>query len=154
MAYSYDQYRPIEIDSARMDLDDQADALRAMAETVPATLDDQPHERPWLGSVAAASQALDARRLHQFAGAGKPMCVSGTCRQGRDACARPELCSGHVDCDQSDSQSFPMARLDDLGHAVVLWLCVVVLAVMVPALVFRITWADALQLLAMIGGAR
>ena len=79
------------------------------------------------------------------------MCVAGTCRQGRARCARPELCSGHVDRDQSDSQSFPMARIDDLGHAVVLWLCVVVLCVMVPALVFRITWADALQMLAMIG---
>lgn len=45
-------------------------------------------------------------------------------------------------------------RQGALGHAVVLWLCVVVLAVIVPALVFRITWADAMQLLAVIGGAR
>lgn len=152
MAYSYDQHRPVWIDSARIDLDDQSDALRAMAETVPATLDDQPQERPWLGSVAAASQAPRIPRVTKRQDA--PMCVAGTCRQGRDRCARPELCSGHVDCDQSDSPSFPMARLDDLGHAVVLWLCVVVLCVMVPALAFRVTWADALQLLAVIGGAQ
>lgn len=103
-------------------------------------------------AIAAASQAPRIPRVSKRQEA--PMCVAGICRQGRARCARPELCSGHVDRDQSDSQSFPMARLDDLGHAVVLWLCVVVLCVMVPALVFRITWADALQLLAMIGGAR
>ena len=151
MAYSYDQHRPVWIDSARMDLDDQAEALRSCAPTVPATLEDQPHDHPWLGSVAAASQAPRIPRVTKRQET--PRFVAGTCRQGRDACARPELCSGHVDRDQDASQSFPMARLDDLGHAVVLWLCVVVLAVMVPALVFRITWADAVQLLAVVGDA-
>lgn len=152
MAYSYDQHRPIEIDSARMDLDDQAEALRSCAPTVPATLDDQPHERPWLGAVAAASQAPRIPRVSKRQDA--PMCVAGTCRQGRARCARPELCSGHVDRDQDASQSFPPGRMNDLGHAVALWLCVVVLCVMVPALAFRVTWADAVQLLAVIGGAR
>ena len=103
-------------------------------------------------AIAAAAQAPRIPRVTKRQDA--PHCVSGTCRQGRDACARPELCSGHVDRDQDASQSFPLGRMNDLGHAVVLWLCVVVLAVMVPALMFRITWADALQLLAVIGGAR
>ena len=133
MAYSYDQHRPVWIDSARMDLDDQSEALRSCAPTVPATLDDQP-DSPWLGSVAAASQA--PRKRSPSLSADSP---DGTSNQGRE---------------HPDSQSFPLGRMNDLGHAVVLWLCVVVLAVMVPALVFRITWADALQLLAMIWGAR
>lgn len=136
MAYSYDQHRPVLIDSARMDLDDQSDALRAMAETVPATLDDQPHERPWLGSVAAASKAPRIpRKRSPILSADSP---DGTSNQGRE---HPE------------SQSFPLARLDDLGHSVVLWLCAVVLAVMVPALIAGITWGDVLSLLSAIGNA-
>lgn len=73
MAYSYDQHRPVWIDSARMGLDDQADALRSCAPTVHATLDDQP-DHPWLGSVAAASQAPRIPRNRQ---------IIGTSQQGR-----------------------------------------------------------------------
>lgn len=73
MAYSYDQHRPVWIDSARMGLDDQADALRSCAPTVHATLDDQP-DHPWLGSVAAASQAPRIPRSRQ---------IIGTSQQGR-----------------------------------------------------------------------
>ena len=42
---------------------------------------------------------------------------------------------------------------DELGHAVVLWLCCTLLAVMVPALVLGVSWADLVELLALIGGA-
>lgn len=73
MAYSYDQHRPVWIDSARMGLDDQSDALRSCAPTVHATLDDQP-DHPWLGSVAAASQAPRIPRNRQ---------IIGTSQQGR-----------------------------------------------------------------------
>ena len=73
MAYSDDQHRPVWIDSARMGLDDQADALRSCAPTVHATLDDQP-DHPWLGSVAAASQAPRIPRNRQ---------IIGTSQQGR-----------------------------------------------------------------------
>ena len=88
-------------------------------------------------AIAAAAQAPRIpRKRSPILSADSP---DGTSNQGRE---------------HPDSQSFPLGRMNDLGHAVVLWLCVVVLAVMVPALMFRITWADALQLLAMIGGAR
>ncbi len=88
MGYSYDQHRPVLIDSARMDLDDQSDALRAMAETVPATLNDQP-DHPWLGSVAAASQAPRIPRATRQQGV--PHCT-GSCQQGRAPCSTPGDC--------------------------------------------------------------
>lgn len=137
MAYSYDQHRPVWIDSARMDLDDQRDALRAMAETVPATLDDQPQERPWLGSVAAASQAPRIPR-------NRP--IVGTSQQGRvthrvgDVPQPTEPCMSELDWVRFDRRVlYPVCVLALLACA---------------AAVFDVKWPDAMQLLAMIGGAR
>lgn len=137
MAYSYDQHRPVWIDSARMDLDDQSDALRAMAETVPATLDDQPHDRPWLGSVAAASQAPRIPR-------NRP--IVGTSQQGRvihrvgDIPQPTEPCMSELDWVRFDRRVlYPVCVLALLASA---------------AAVFDVRWTDAVQLLAVIGGAR
>lgn len=136
MGYSYDQHRPVFIDSARMDLDDQSDALRAMAETVPATLDDHP-DHPWLGSVAAASQAPRIPRHRP---------VTGTSQQGRvihrsgDIPQPTEPCMSELDWVRFDRRVlYPVCVLALLACA---------------AAVFDVKWPDAMQLLAMIGGAR
>lgn len=136
MGYSYDQHRPVFIDSARMDLDDQSDALRAMAETVPATLDDHP-DHPWLGSVAAASQAPRIPR-------NRP--IVGTSQQGRvihrsgDIPQPTEPCMSELDWVRFDRRVlYPVCVLALLACA---------------AAVFDVKWPDAMQLLAMIGGAR
>lgn len=136
MGYSYDQHRPVFIDSARMDLDDQSDALRAMAETVPATLDDHP-DNPWLGSVAAASQAPRIPR-------NRP--IVGTSQQGRvihrsgDIPQPTEPCMSELDWVRFDRRVlYPVCVLALLACA---------------AAVFDVKWPDAMQLLAMIGVAR
>ncbi len=136
MGYSYDQHRPVFIDSARMDLDDQSDALRAMAETVPATLDDHP-DHPWLGSVAAASQAPHIPR-------NRP--IVGTSQQGRvihrsgDIPQPTEPCMSELDWVRFDRRVlYPVCVLALLACA---------------AAVFDVKWPDAMQLLAMIGVAR
>ena len=136
MAYSYDQHRPVWIDSARMDLDDQADALHSCAPTVPATLDDQP-DHPWLGSVAAASQAPRIPRNRQ---------IIGTSQQGRvihragDIPQPTEPCMSELDWVRFDSRVlYPVCVLAILACA---------------AEVFNVSWTDAVQLLAVIGGAR
>lgn len=136
MGYSYDQHRPVLIDSARMDLDDQSDALRAMAETVPATLDDHP-DHPWLGSVAAASQAPCIPR-------NRP--IVGTSQQGRvihrsgDIPQPTEPCMSELDWVRFDRRVlYPVCVLALLACA---------------AAVFDVKGPDAMQLLAMIGGAR
>ncbi len=135
MGYSYDQHRPVFIDSARMDLDDQSDALRAMAETVPATLDDHP-DHPWLGSVAAASQAPRIPR-------NRP--IVGTSQQGRvihrsgDILQPTEPCMSELDWVRFDRRVlYPVCVLALLACA---------------AAVFDVRWTDAVQLLAVIGGA-
>ena len=136
MGYSYDQHRPVLIDSARMGLDDQSDALRVMAETVPATLDDHP-DHPWIGSVAAASQAPRIPR-------NRP--IVGTSQQGRvihrsgDIPQPTEPCMSELDWVRFDRRVlYPVCVLALLACA---------------AAVFDVKWPDAMQLLAMIGGAR
>ncbi len=134
MAYSYDQHRPVWIDSARMGLDDQADALRSCAPTVHATLDDQP-DHPWLGSVAAASQAPRIPRNRQ---------IIGTSQQGRVI---------HRSGDIPQPTEPVMSELDwvRFDRRVLYPVCVLAL---LAAAVFDVKWPDAMQLLAMIGGAR
>lgn len=136
MGYSYDQHRPVFIDSARMDLDDQSDALRAMAETVPATLDDHP-DHPWLGSVAAASQAPRIPR-------NRP--IVGTSQQGRVI---------HRAGDLPQPTEPVMTEMDwvRFDRRVLYPVCVLALLACAAA-VFDVKWPDAMQLLAMIGGAR
>ena len=136
MAYSYDQHRPVWIDSARMDLDDQRDALRAMAETVPATLDDQPQERPWLGSVAAASQAPRIPR-------NRP--IVGTSQQGRVV---------HHAGDIPQPTEPVMSELDwvRFDHRVLYPVCVLALLASAAA-VFDVRWTDAVKLLSAVGDA-
>lgn len=135
MGYSYDQHRPVFIDSARMDLDDQSDALRAMAETVPATLDDHP-DHPWLGSVAAASQAPRIPR-------NRP--IVGTSQQGRVI---------HRAGDLPQPTEPVMTEMDwvRFDHRVLYPVCVLALLACAAA-VFDVRWTDAVQLLAVIGGA-
>lgn len=135
MAYSYDQHRPVWVESARMDLDDQAEALLSCAPTVPATLDDQP-DHPWLGSVAAASQAPRIPR--------RP--IVGTSQQGRvihrsgDIPQPTEPCMSELDWVRFDRRVlYPVCVLALLACA---------------AAVFDVRWTDAVQLLAVIGGAR
>lgn len=136
MGYSYDQHRPVLIDSARMDLDDQSDALRAMDETVPATLDDHP-DHPWLGSVAAASQAPRIPR-------NRP--IVGTSQQGRVI---------HRSGDIPQPTEPVMTEMDwvRFDHRVLYPVCVLALLACAAA-VFDVRWTDAVQLLAMIGVAR
>lgn len=136
MAYSYDQHRPVWVESARMDLDDQAEALLSCAPTVPATLDDQP-DHPWLWSVAAASQAPRIPR-------DRP--IIGTSQQGRvihrsgDIPQPTEPCMSELDWVRFDRRVlYPVCVLALLACA---------------AAVFDVRWTDAVQLLAVIGGAR
>lgn len=133
MAYSYDQHRPVWVESARMDLDDQAEALLSCAPTVPATLDDQP-DHPWLGSVAAASQAPRIPR-------DRP--IIGTSQQGRVI---------HREGDKMPPTD-PILDLEDLGHSLVLWISAPVLLAIVVALVAGVKWVDVVEFLALIGGA-
>ena len=136
MAYSYDQHRPVWIDSARMDLDDQADALHSCAPTVPATLDDQP-DHPWLGSVAAASQAPRIPRNRQ---------IIGTSQQGRVI---------HRAGDIPQPTEPVMSELDWVRFDSRVLYPVCVLAILACAAeVFNVSWTDAVQLLDVIGGAR
>lgn len=137
MPYSYDTDRaPLEIDSRRMDLDDQAEALRAAAQTHPMGL------TPWLGDKSPAPRVP---RLHRLAGVDLPAC-SGEGQQGSGRCASPTGCV--------------VPRLEPIGggeqgngRALIWLLCMAVLLVMVPALIFGVNWADLVSLLAAIGGA-
>ena len=135
MAYSYDQHRPVWIDSARMGLDDQADALRSCAPTVHATLDDQP-DHPWLGSVAAASQAPRIPRNRQ---------IIGTSQQGRVI---------HRSGDIPQPTEPVMSELDwvRFDRRVLYPVCVLALLACAAA-VFDVKWPDVVQLLAVVGDA-
>ena len=49
-----------------------------------------------------------------------------------------------------------MASSDDIneiGHLIVLWVCSVLLAILVPAIVLQVSWADVLAWLEMLGNA-
>lgn len=46
--------------------------------------------------------------------------------------------------EKADERYSAGSDLHELGHAVVLWLCCVLLAVIVPALALHITWVDVL----------
>lgn len=106
-------------------------------DTEPATLDDQPHDRPRLGSVAAASQAPRIPR-------NRP--IVGTSQQGRvihrvgDIPQPTEPCMSELDWVRFDRRVlYPVCVLALLASA---------------AAVFDVRWTDAVQLLAVIGGAR
>lgn len=137
MPYSYDTDRaPLEIDSRRMDLDDQAEALRAAAQTHPMGL------TPWLGDKSPAPRVP---RLHRLAGVDLPGC-SGECQQGRGRCASPTGCV--------------VPRLEPIGggeqgagRALIWLLCLSVLLCMGAAIWAGVEWADVISLLAAIGGA-
>lgn len=137
MPYSYDTDRaPLEIDSRRMDLDDQAEALRAAAQTHPMGL------TPWLGDKSPAPRVP---RLHRLAGVDLPACA-GECQQGSGRCATPG------DCLVRRLEPLPQEPAGN-GRALIWLLCLAVLLVMVPALIFGVNWADLVSLLAAIGGA-
>lgn len=123
LANPMEPFGPVMVPAAR--IRDDEDQLEAI--TRPADLD-----RPWLGDPRA-------------------QCVSGICHGG--TCMR-------ADCPNSDKQDAarnfesPAAdEINDLGHSLVLWVGVLILCVMLPSLVLRISWADVISLLSAIGDA-
>lgn len=158
MPYSYDtESAPLWVDSRRLDLDDQAEALRAAAPTRPAALEPQQPAAPWLGgdsgdqrrrdAIAAASQAPRIPRVHRLVGVTVPACA-GECEQGRGRCASPQACIV-----RRMEPMEPMQQVEEAGHSLVWLLCLAVLLCLVPALVIGVNWADLVRLLAAIGGA-
>ncbi len=133
MPYTYDTDRaPLWADSARGEL--VTDPM-AFSPTQPAPMDAGQLRRD---SIAAASQAPRIPRHRP---------VTGTSRQGRVI---------HRDGDAQRHTEPLVSRLEaieDAGHSLIWLLCLAVLLVMVPALIFGVSWADLVRLLAAIGGA-
>ena len=133
MPYTYDTDRaPLWADSARGEL--VTDPM-AFSPTQPAPMDAGQLHRD---SIAAASQAPRIPRHRP---------VTGTSRQGRVI---------HRDGDAQRPTEPLVSRLEaieDAGHSLIWLLCLAVLLVMVPALIFGVSWKDAIGWLAMIGGA-
>ncbi len=133
MPYTYDTDRaPLWADSARGEL--VTDPM-AFSPTQPAPMDAGQLRRD---SIAAASQAPRIPRHRP---------VTGTSRQGRVI---------HRDGDAQRHTEPLVSRLEaieDAGHSLIWLLCLAVLLVMVPALIFGVSWADLVRLLAAIGGS-
>ncbi len=107
----------------------------AFFDTQPAPMDAGQLRRD---SIAAASQAPRIPRHRP---------VTGTSRQGRVV---------HRAGDAQRPTEPLVSRLEsieDAGHGMVWLLCLAVLLVMVHALIFGVSWADLVSLLAAIGGA-
>jgi hypothetical protein len=143
MPYSYDtEPAPLPVDSVRMDLDDQEEALKAAAAAAEArrTAD---QKAAWLGA-AAQSPAPRVPRLHRLVGSA-PACSADDCMQGRRECSDPGKCLTRRLIDDEDIPS----RWD-----AVLVVAFVVLAVLVcMAIATGMRWSDVMSLLSMIGGS-
>jgi hypothetical protein len=107
----------------------------AFFDTQPAPMDSAQLHRD---SIAEAGQAPRIPR-------NRP--IVGTSQQGRVI---------HRDGDAQRHTEPLVSRLEaieDAGHSLIWLLCLAVLLVMVPALIFGVSWADLVRLLAAIGGA-
>jgi len=140
MPYTYDTDRaPLWADSARGEL--VTDPM-AYAETKPGKLTEAELDRAIAqkrrDTICAASQAPRIPRHRP---------VTGTSRQGRVIHR-----AGDVQRPTEPLVS-RLEAIEDAGHTLVLLLCLAVLLVMVPALIFGVSWKDAIGWLAMIGGA-
>jgi hypothetical protein len=58
------------------------------------------------------------------------------------------------DCAPTEPLVSRLEAIEDAGHGLVWLLCLAVLLVMVPALIFGLQWADVISLMAAIGGVR
>ena len=140
MPYTYDTDRaPLWADSVRGEL--VADPM-AYAETKPGKLTEAELDRAIAqkrrDTICAASQAPRIPRHRP---------VTGTSQQGRVIHR-----AGDVQRPTEPLVS-RLEAIEDAGHTLVLLLCLAVLLVMVPALIFGVSWKDAIGWLAMIGGA-
>lgn len=132
MPYTYDTDRaPLWADSVRGEL--VADPM-AFSQTQPAPMDAGQLRRD---SIAAASQAPRIPRHRP---------ITGTSNQGR-------VMHREGDCAPTEPLVSRLESIEDAGHTLVFLLCLAVLLVMVPALIFGVSWKDAIGWLAMIGGA-
>ena len=147
MPYSYDtEPAPLWVDSRRRDLDDQAEALRAAAPTRPAALEPQQPAAPWLGGDSGDQRRRDAIAAAQAPRIPRNRPIVGTSQQGRvihrsgDIPQPTEPCMSELDWVRFDRRVlYPVCVLALLACA---------------AAVFDVRWTDAVQLLAVIGGAR
>lgn len=138
MPYTFDMHRPVWVDSARGEL--VADPV-AYAETQPGKLTESDLDRAIAqkrrDTICAASQAPRIPRHRP---------ITGTSNQGR-------VIHREGDCAPTEPLVSRLESIEDAGHTLVLLLCLAVLLVMVPALIFGVSWKDAIGWLAMIGGA-
>lgn len=104
-------------------------------DTEPVPMDAQELRRD---AIAAASQAPRIPRHRP---------ITGTSNQGR-------VMHREGDCAPTEPLVSRLESIEDAGHTLVWLLCLAVLLVMVPALIFGVSLADAVSLLAAIGGGR
>ena len=139
MPYTYDTDRaPLWADSVRGEL--VADP-KAYAETKPGKLTEAELDRAIAqkrrDTICATSQAPRIPRHRP---------ITGTSKQGR-------VMHREGDCAPTEPLVSRLESIEDAGHTLVWLLCLAVLLVMVPALIFGVSWKDALGWLAMIGCA-
>ena len=144
MAYSYDtEPAPLPVDSVRMDLDGQEEALKAAAAAAEArrTAD---QKAAWLGA-AAQSPAPRVPRLHRLVGSA-PACSADDCMQGRRECSDPGKCLTRRLTPIDPSASGKSRRAISVFVLVLLML-------VTAAAASSMTWSDVVSLLAVIGMA-
>ena len=130
MPYTYDTDRaPLWADSVRGEL--VADPV-AYAETQPGRLTEAELD----AAIASKSPRIPRHRP-----------ITGTSNQGRVIHR-----AGDVQRPTEPLVS-RLEAIEDAGHSLIWLLCLAVLLVMVPALIFGVSWADLVSLLAAIGGA-
>jgi len=139
MPYTYDTDRaPLWADSVRGEL--VADP-KAYAETKPGKLTEAELDRAIAqkrrDTICATSQAPRIPRHRP---------ITGTSKQGR-------VMHREGDCAPTEPLVSRLESIEDAGHTLVWLICLAVLLVMVPALIFGVSWKYALGWLAMIGGA-
>jgi hypothetical protein len=135
MPYTYDTDRaPLWVDSRRMELDEQAQSLRQFSPTQPAPMDAGELRRD---AIAAAAQAPRIPR-------NRP--IVGTSQQGR-------VIRRAGDIPQPTEPVMTEMDWVRFDRRVLYPVCVLALLACAAA-VFDVRWTDAMQLLAMIGGAR
>ena len=135
MPYTYDTDRaPLWVDSRRMELDEQAQSLRQFSPTQPAPMDAGELRRD---AIAAAAQAPRIPR-------NRP--IVGTSQQGR-------VIRRAGDIPQPTEPVMTEMDWVRFDRRVLYPVCVLALLACAAA-VFDVRWTDAVQLLAVIGGAR
>lgn len=98
---------------------------------------------PFLDTVPVDPSTMTATRAKMR---GRASSCRGACSQGRRRCQTP------CDCLVRRLEPVPQEPAGS-GRALIWLLCLSILLVMVPALIFGVNWADVVSLLAAIGGA-